>query len=284
MHSSKRSRAVMLAAGAAAGVAAWKAWRTAGAKRRNAIAGRGKSIVVLGAGFGGMTVAQELCKQTAADGPDIWLVDRNNFLLFTPMLTEVAGGEIDARHIVAAPRRLSPRIRFVQGDVKEIDLDRKTVVVQTGVDGDRTREWNADHLVIALGAVANFHDIPGLREHSLGMKSIQDGAALHAHVLRCVEAASVEPDAAVRREYLTFVVGGGGYTGVETMAAINDLARDEVARRPELAGAGVTAMIAEPTDRLLPELSADLAAFAQKRLEVVEHRLRFDDWAPSGRA
>jgi hypothetical protein len=94
-------------------------WSKRGCGVTNPGLGRGKRIVVLGAGFAGMTAARELCRHTSGkDGPEIWLVDRNNFLLFTPMLTEVAGGELDPRHIVAAPQRLSPHVRFLQGAVQ----------------------------------------------------------------------------------------------------------------------------------------------------------------------
>jgi NADH dehydrogenase len=269
MGSPKRKKAAMAAAGLGAAAVAWTVWRKRGCRLRNRGLGRGLKIVVLGAGFGGMTAARDLCRHTSGeDGPEIWLVDRHNYLLFTPMLTEVAGGELDPRHIVAAPQRLSPHIRFLQGTVQKIDVRRRTVVVQTGVDNETTRELHADHLVIALGSVTNYHHIPGLEEHSVGMKSIQDAAALHARVLRCIEAANAEPDPAARRELLTFVVGGGGFTGVETMAAINDLAREEARRRPQLSPVHVTAVIVEMGDRLLPEVSDDVASSAQAQLEA----------------
>ncbi len=265
MRSSKREKAALVAAGITAAAVAQMVWSKRAAQNRGI--GRGKKIVVLGAGFAGMTVARELCRLAGGeDGPEIWLVDRNNFLLFTPMLTEVAGGELDPRHIVAAPQRLSPRLRFLQGSIQEIDLHSRRVTVQTGVGYESTRELHADHLVIALGSTTNYHHVPGLEEHSVGMKTVQDAAALHTRVLRCIEAADAEQDPAARRALLTFVVGGGGFTGVETMAAINSLAREEVRRRPQLSAAELTTVIVEMADRLLPELSEHLASSAAKEL------------------
>jgi NADH dehydrogenase len=208
-----------------------------------------------------MNVARELAKLLPSpQETEIRLVDQNNFLLFTPMLTEVAGGELDPRHIVASPRRLAPRIAFQQGVVKNIDLPNRSVVLETG-------KLSADHLVIALGSVPNYHHVPGLREHSLGMKSVADAAAIRNRALACLERANWEADAALRRELLTFVVGGGGYTGVETMAAVNDMVRDEAAHYPNIRHEEITTIIVEPGERLLAELSADLAAYAQQKLE-----------------
>lgn len=263
------SKTKALAAGVAAAAGAWAA-RTWLRNRKNRGLARGRQIVVLGAGFAGMTVADELSKLLPAeDGPEICLVDRNNFLLFTPMLTEVAGGELDARHIVAAPRRLSSNVTFIQGDAQSIDLASRKLVLNTGMDGEgRTREMTPDHIVIALGSAPNYHHIPGVEEHSFAMKSVHDAAELRARVLRSIEAADAEEDEAKRRELLTFVVGGGGYTGVETMAAINDLARATVKEdHPRLRAEDVKTVIVEPGGRLLKELSPELAAFAQEKLE-----------------
>src|SRR6185312_7322873 len=103
---------------------------------------------------------------------------QNNYLLFTPMLTEVAGGELDPQHIVVSPHRLSRRIAFEQARVQGIDLAQKAVTVAGPHGGNSECVVKADHLVIALGSVPNYHDIPGLREHSLAMKDLTDAAAI----------------------------------------------------------------------------------------------------------
>jgi NADH:ubiquinone reductase (H+-translocating) len=256
-------------AGVCGAFTAWKLWQSAEIGKQNRSLLRGQKILILGAGFAGLNVAQELSKLLPAESDgEITLLDQNNFLLFTPMLTEVAGGELDPRHIVAPPRRLSPRITFEQGQVQEMDLANKSVALKIGDgNGGSSRTLKADHLVIALGSVPNFHGIAGVQEHSLGIKSITDAAAIRNRVLSCLERANWEPDANTRRGILTFVVGGGGYTGVETMAAVNDLARESVKFYPLLRAEDIRTLIIEPGDRLLAELSPDLAVFAQKKLQ-----------------
>ena len=231
---------------------------------------RGKTFLILGAGFGGTAVAQELaCLLSDASNGEIILIDSRNYLLFTPMLTEAAGGEIDMRSITSSVRRLPKRIRFVQGAVKTIDLATKTVVVATGSDGIPVSEktFKADHLVIALGSVSNFHHEKSIAEHSLQMKSLADAGAVCRRVLACLERAAMEKDPAKRKEYLTFVVGGAGYTGVETMAAINDLARDTARQHPNLRPEEIRTILIDPVDRLLPELTPDLASYAERKLK-----------------
>jgi NADH:ubiquinone reductase (H+-translocating) len=269
-----RTRTIAVAGAGAGGVLlGWRLWQVAEIRRRNRSLQPGQKILILGAGFAGVTAAQELSKLLPAESDgQISLVDKNNFLLFTPMLTEVAGGELDARHIVAPPRRLSRRINFEQGEIQEIDLANKSVVLHIG-DGDGSRRTlTADHLVIALGSVPSFHGIPGVQEHSLAIKSIGDAAAIRNRVLACLERAHWESDANIRREILTFVVGGGGYTGVETMAAVNDLARESLKDYPNVPPQDVSTFIVEPGNRLLSELSSDLASFAQQKLQ--EHGVK----------
>jgi NADH dehydrogenase len=264
-----RTRTIAVAGAGAGGVLlGWRLWQDAEIRRRNRSLQPGQKILILGAGFAGVTAAQELSKLLPAESDgQISLVDKNNFLLFTPMLTEVAGGELDARHIVAPPRRLSRRINFEQGEIQEIDLANKSVVLHIG-DGDGSRRTlTADHLVIALGSVPSFHGIPGVQEHSLAIKSIGDASAIRNRVLACLERAHWESDANIRREILTFVVGGGGYTGVETMAAVNDLARESLKDYPKVPPQDISTFLVEPGDRLLSELSSDLATFAQEKLQ-----------------
>ncbi|MDQ2742717.1 MAG: FAD-dependent oxidoreductase, partial [Chloroflexota bacterium] len=192
-------------------------------------------VVILGAGFAGIAVAQELARQFPEETQcRLTLVDQNNFSLFTPMLTEVVGGEVDAEAIVGAVRALAPRCRYEQGRVDHIDVAAKTVTLSIGGEDSAVpaaeRTVRCDHLVIALGSVVNYRHISGLREHSLGAKSIDQALAIRNRALALLERADEESDASVRRKLLTFVVGGGGFSGVETMAALNDLVRASVPR------------------------------------------------------
>lgn len=277
MKFSKRQTVALASAAAGCALLGWNLMKRRDVKRRNRSIPPKRRILILGAGFAGLNVAQELCRLLPdADNGRITLVDQNNYLLFTPMLTEVAGGELDLRHILASPRSISRRLNFEQGRVLDIDLQNKSVVLDSGNDGSTRRTLGADHLVIAMGSTPNFHGIPGIEEHSLGIKSIRDAAAIRSRVLESLERASWEQDAEIRRASLTFIVGGGGYTGVETIAAINDLVRTSARKYPKLSAGEIRTVIIEPGDRLLTELSPDLAAYAQKKLEEhgVEIRLK----------
>ncbi len=259
--------ALLLGAGLAVGVAAAVKVFGAGPQTRRSRIGPEaldrRKIVILGAGFGGIHVAEELAKRLPPEEDyEIVLVDQNNFLTFTPLLTEAAGGQLDARDVVASVRRLSPCVRFEQGLVDGIDLKAKTVTLilggcEEGVP-ETPRTVRAEHLVIALGSVTNFHDLPGIREHSLAIKTLADADAIRSRAL------------------LTVVVGGGGFSGVETMAAVNDLLRDSVRLYPSLKAEDVRAVLVQPGDHLLPELDGRLAAYAQREMEKrgVEVRLK----------
>jgi len=229
-------------------------------------------VVILGAGFAGIVVAQELSRQFPEETQcRLTLVDQNNFSLFTPMLTEVVGGEVDAEAIVGAVRALAPRCSFEQGRVEHIDAAAKTVTLSIGGEDSAVpraeRTVRCDHLVIALGSVVNYRHISGLREHSLGAKSIDQALAIRNRALALLERADEENDAGVRRQLLTFVVGGGGFSGVETMAALNDLVRASVQRYPGIKPSDIRTVLVHPGDRLLPELSAGLANYSQRQLE-----------------
>jgi NADH:ubiquinone reductase (H+-translocating) len=265
---SKKGTLAAVVAGAAGAIAGWKAWKRAAIRSRNGNIPADRKIVIVGAGFAGFNVARELAKQLPEERHGrITVVDQQNFLLFTPMLTELAGGELDGRHIVVPLRRLAPRIRFEQGVARDIDLANKSVVLDLGPDGKGRRTLRADQLVIALGAVSNYQSIAGVADHSLGIKSVTDAVAIRDRVLECLERANVEDDASVRAEHLTFVVAGGGYTGVETMAAINALARSRAEEYPNIRPDEITTMIIEPGERLLTELSSDLAGYAKHKLQ-----------------
>jgi NADH dehydrogenase len=232
---------------------------------------QGSRIVILGGGFAGSAVASSLARlmpDTASC--EVTLVDANNYLLFTPMLTEVVGGEVGEHAIVSALRALEPRVRFEQGTIEHIDVDARTVDItiggQDGIPATNTHLY-ADYLVIALGSVTNFHGIVGLQDHAFTVKSVVDATEIRARTLALLERADAEADSTVRGGLLTFVVGGGGFSGVETMAALNDLVRSELKHYPNISEDDVHMLIAEPGSRLLPELEEGLASYAQRELE-----------------
>jgi NADH dehydrogenase len=142
---------------------------------REAMAIKGRTrIVILGGGFGGLYAALRLEKTLARDPEvEILLVNRENFFLFTPMLHEVAASDLDLTHIVNPVRKLLRRVQFFDGDVDDIDLPGRKVAVSHGAE-HHSHELTYDHLVIALGSITNFFNLPGLAERALTMKSLGD--------------------------------------------------------------------------------------------------------------
>jgi len=261
--------AVRTGVGLASIYATWAALRRFEERAKNAALAKNQRILVLGGGFAGVAVAQELARLLPGhSNGEILLIDENNYLLFTPMLTEAAGGELETRHIVSPLRGLEPRVSIVRGRICGIDLEKRSVDVQIGSAAldPMLQTFQSDHLVIALGSVTNFHDTPGAAENAISMKKLDDARHVFQRVSACLERASVESDAAKRKQLLTFVVAGGGYTGVETMAAMNDLVRGGAHRDEDLDPAEIRTVIVQPGDRLLPELSQELAAYATQKL------------------
>jgi NADH dehydrogenase len=233
---------------------------------------RGPRIVILGAGFGGQSAARELAKLLHDDDDArIILADRNNYLLFTPFLTEVVGGQLSIRDVVGAVRNLPAKVSFEQATIVAADLATKRVTLLVGANAEGipedTRTLEADHLVVALGAATNFRGIEGLEGHSTTMTTTFDAVEAHNRAIALLERASDEPDAATRRELLTFVVGGGGFSGVETMAALNGLLREAIGRYPSIPEEEVRTILVHHGGRLLPELGARLANYAQEQIE-----------------
>src|SRR5882762_521786 len=179
-------------------------------------------ILILGGGFGGVYTALRLDKTLARRADvEVTLISRDNFLLFTPMLHEVAAGDLYPGDIVNPIRRIIRHSRFVEADVQAIDLSARRVKCVGGV-ARLTLEFEFDHLLVALGSETNFFDLPGVSEWAVTMKSLIDAAMLRNRILALLEEASLHTDPAVRRRLLTFVTAGGGFSGVETTGAIND--------------------------------------------------------------
>ena len=180
---------------------------------------RKKRIVILGGGFGGVYAAIHLEKLLAREHKvEICLVSRDNFFLFTPMLHEIAASDLEITNIVNPLRKLLRKVEVLVGDVNEIDLPSKRVLISHGYRND-SQQLDYDHLIIALGSITNFYNQRGLSELALAMKSLPDAIRLRARVLRHLEEANSESNSIDRQSLLTFLVAGGGFAGVETVAA-----------------------------------------------------------------
>ncbi|MDQ3690847.1 MAG: NAD(P)/FAD-dependent oxidoreductase [Chloroflexota bacterium] len=225
-------------------------------------------VLVLGGGFAGVETARHLESLTRRrDDIEIWLVCRENFTLFTPLLPEVCSGNLEARHCVTALRAQlrQPSSWAVTAEVEHIDLDSKQVTV-IGGDGDPHR-LNYDSLVIALGGETATFGIKGIEEYAVGMKTLADAFALRNRIIEMLERAELETDPHERQAQLTFVVGGAGFSGVETAGEIEDFIR-RVRQRfyPKIGRDEVRAHIVELKERVLPEMPVEMGDYAAASL------------------
>lgn len=172
-------------------------------------------VVILGAGFGGLWAARKLANEPV----DVLLVDKNNYHTFLPLLYQVAAAELEPERIAQPVRYLirdQANLNFRMGAVTGISPSDKTVRVD-----DETIDY--DYLIVALGSTTAFFGVPGAEEHCFTLKSIDEAIEMRNHILRIIEAAANEPDPAKQAEMLTFVIVGGGATGVEYAGALAEL-------------------------------------------------------------
>jgi NADH dehydrogenase len=227
-----------------------------------------KSIVILGGGFGGMTTAENLERYFGGDTTvEFTLVSESNALLFTPMLAEVAGGSLEPTHISTPLRTALRRTQVVRGQVAQIDLiNRRVSVTPNARAASERQEIQFDHLVLAFGAVSNYFGNQNIRQWAFDFKSLYDAIRIRNHVIDTFERADREADPNTRRELLTFVVAGGGFAGVELTGALNDFARGMLADYPNLRPEDLKIILVHSGERILPELSEPLSAYALARM------------------
>ena len=227
-----------------------------------------KRIVILGGGFGGVAAAQRLEKFILRDPViETTLISQSNYLLFTPMLAEVAASSLEAQHISAPVRASCPHTRFLRAAVNVIDTEAQTVTVQIGRDiPNQTIPY--DHLVLALGSVPNFYGLPGMAEHAFSLKTLEDATRLRNHVIALLERADVEPDSAERQRQLTFVVAGAGFAGTEMIAELFDLAHSVIRYYPGINPDELRFVLVHSRNRILPELSQELADYSLRKLQA----------------
>jgi NADH:quinone reductase (non-electrogenic) len=227
-----------------------------------------KRVVIVGGGFAGVYAAQHLEKALGRSGGDfeIALVAKENYFVFQPMLPEVISGTIGLLDTVSPLRRLLPRTNVHVREVESIDLERNVVWTSPGFR-PHPHAIEYDHLVLALGSVTDFRGLRGLPEHALPFKNLADALLLRSRVIRALEEAAIETDdPALRRQLLTFVVAGGGFSGVEVTAELNDFVRRVPRSYRGVDPAEIRVVLLHSQDRILPEVSQKLARFAQKIL------------------
>ena len=226
-----------------------------------------RRVLILGGGFAGTYAARRLDKTLArlAD-VEVVLVSRENYLLFTPMLHEVAAGDLYPGDIVHPLRKMLRRVRFIEADVLHVDLHKRQVHLGAGALR-RKLELTYDYLLLALGSETNFFGMNDVETHAATMKTLGDAALLRNRMVALLEEAAAETDKTIRRRLMTFVVAGGGFAGVETIGAMNDFLRETVTYYPELDRSMLQLVLVHPGKVVLPELGERLGRYAQEKLE-----------------
>ena len=217
-------------------------------------------VVILGAGFGGVGAALKL-----RDAPvRITILDKHDYHTFQPLLYQVATLELDPTEVGYPVREILHRhnnVVFHKCEVQSIDLAKKLVVV----DGMEPLEY--DYLVIALGAIVNYHGTPGATEHALPLYTMNDAIRLHDHILKTLEAVDKDP-ALIEDGALNFCIIGGGPTGTELAGAMADLLHTELkADYPNLPIDKARVIVYEHSPHLLAPFKPKLRDYAQRALE-----------------
>ena len=225
-----------------------------------------RKILVLGGGFAGVECARRLESYFGRDPEtELVLVSESNFLLFTPMLPQVASGMIETRHIIMPIRSICKRTVFYEGRVRSIDPYGRNVTLW----GTRERRGiviNYDFLVVALGSETNFFGLRDVERHAYTMKTLDDAVLLRNRVIDMLESAENESDPIRRKSELTFVVVGGGFAGVETAGEIMDFLSDACRHYPHIAREDISVVILEALPSILPGFSENLTKFAHEKL------------------
>ena len=223
----------------------------------------GTRVLIVGGGFAGTYAAMEM-ERLADSGHTVTLVSAENFMQYQPFLPEVASGTIDPRAIVVPLRSVLKRVTVNVGEVTAIDHQTRRADVRIGDGSSVTLDY--DILVLTAGSWSRVLPVPGLAEHGVGFKTVQEAIYLRNRVLSRLDVASETADPMRRRAALTFVFVGAGFAGVEALGELEDLARDAMRSYPALDVSEMRWILVEAAERILPELASDLAAYAQARL------------------
>src|SRR5918996_2675350 len=208
------------------------------------------NVVIAGGGFAGMSAARELERLLPKQSARLSLVNDVNFMLYTPFLPEAAAGTLEPRHVVTPLREILDRTYLRLGAVCGHDPAARTVTLKTHEGEDE--ELRYDQLVLALGSVSRLLPVPGLAENAIGFKSLADAIWLRNHVIETLEQANATEDPARQEQLLTYVFVGGGYSGLEALAELQDFAADAMDRYPRARLRGMRWILVEALDRVLP--------------------------------
>ena len=235
-----------------------------------------KKIVILGGGFAGVECARQLESHFGNNSEiELIMISEDNFLLFTPMLPQVASGEIETRHIVMPIRAICKKTKFYEGRIKNIDPFGKLVTLW-GTSEKRGFSIHYDYLVVALGSVTNFFGMVDVEKYAYTMKTLNDAVMLRNRVIDMLEQAENETDPILRNSFLTFVVVGGGFAGIETAGVLMDLLLDARKYYPTIQKDDICVIVIESLPMILPGFNEKLAEFSKEKMikRGIDIRLR----------
>lgn len=238
-------------------------------------------ILILGGGFAGVYTAYRLQKELRRAGvrARIGIVNRENFFVFYPMLPEIISGGIGTEHILNPIRYVAKHSTLFTGEVSSIDIERSAVEIQHGLYGHRQepRTLYYDHLVIALGGVPGAQDVPGMDEYAFNVQRLSNAFALRNHLIDTLEQANALSDRDARRRLLTYVVIGGGPSGVEVVGELENLVSDASRYYTSIRPEDWRIVMVHGGDRLLEILPEHLGHYtatylANRRVELLFNR------------
>ena len=219
-------------------------------------------LLILGSGFGGVYALRRLVGLVKKDELDITLIGEENLFVFSPLLHEVATGALEPRHVALSVRRL-PRpdlFTFVHASIEQIDLKNRRVTTRRGV-------FRYDYLILALGSRRDTSRLQNEGGNVFTLKSITDARLIKNQIVELFERAAIETDPVKQKELLTFVISGGGYIGVQFVAALRDfIFRDLLKAYTMIDPKNVRLMLVEITPKIIPTLHTKLGAYAMKHL------------------
>jgi NADH dehydrogenase len=224
-------------------------------------------VAILGGGFAGVYCAKALT-EALRKKPDfkVGLISQENYMVFQPMLAEVAGSSISPRHVVNPLRLLCKRASVYQGVVESVNWPERNLLLNAGPFSGNVR-INYEHLVLALGEVTDLRRVPGMPEHAFLMKNVGDAMFLRSTIIGRIEEAYLETRREIRERLLTFVVVGGGFSGVETAGHMLDLFRVIPSYYPGIARTDLKVWLIHGGDHLLPTLHGKLGEYSARKLQ-----------------
>jgi len=222
--------------------------------------------MILGGGFAGVECARQLESEFGNNSEiELVMISEDNFLLFTPMLPQVASGMIETRHIVLPIRTICQKTKFYEGRIKNIDPFGKLINLW-GTGDKRSVSIHYDFLVVALGSETNFFGMADVEKNAYTMKTLNDAVVLRNRIIDMLEQAENETNPILRKSFLNFVVAGGGFAGIETAGELMDLILDARKHYPNIHKDDLKVIVIEALPMILPGFNEKLAKFAKQKL------------------